>query len=89
MSKYSTAHVEAMKTMVADTGPLTLAKCQELAESDLFAEAGITAKSIIAKARVEELPYEKVVRKTKAGKAIRSKATIVEAIEDSLSLIHI
>ena len=86
MSKYTNEHVAAIKAAAAD-GPLNYAACKALAETELFASAGISAKSIVSKVRVMEIDYEKVVRKTKTGKAVRRKPEIVVEIENSLGIV--
>ena len=81
-SKYTASMVAAMKA----AAPLSLAKCVELAATPEFAKAGITARSIGAKARVEGIAYDKVEPKTKTGEPVADKAEIVAKIAQVLGV---
>ena len=84
-SKYS----EAMVSMIeeaAQSAPLNLERCVELAEMPIFADAGVTARGIIAKARTLGVPYQKVVRTTKDGRSIMRKDELVTRIESATGL---
>jgi hypothetical protein len=84
-SKYSEDMVAAIEAAAAE-GPLNLARCTELAEMEIFGEAGITARGIVAKARTMGVPYEKVVRTSKNGQAVVRKDELVTRIEEITGL---
>jgi len=84
-SKYTPDMVSAIMG-AADVGPLNLEVCTMLAEQPLFADAGISARGIVAKARTMGLPYEKVKRVTKTGQPVIRKDEIVVKIEDALGV---
>ena len=81
-SKYTPSMIGAMKA----AEPLTLAKCVELAATAEFKAAGISARSIGAKARVEGIDYVKVERASKTGEPVADKAEIVAAIAAALGV---
>lgn len=81
-SKYTPSMVAAMKA----AAPLSLAKCTELAATPEFAKAGITPRSIGAKALVEGIDYVKVKAKTKTGEPVADKAEIVAKIAAALGV---
>jgi hypothetical protein len=82
-SKYTEAMVAVLVAEGAK-GSLSLASLTDLANTPIFANAGITARGLIAKARTLGLPYEKVERKV-AGAVVR-KNDLVAQLEDSLGL---
>jgi len=84
-SKYTEAMV-ALIEEAADTAPLNLQVCTDLASMPVFVEAGITARGIVAKARTLGLPYQKVVRTTKDGRSIMRKDELVTRIESATGL---
>ena len=84
-SKYTEAMV-ALIEEAADTAPLNLDRCVELASMSMFVEAGITARGIVAKARTLGLPYQKVVRTTKDGRSIMRKDELVTRIKSATGL---
>ena len=81
-SKYTPSMIAAMKA----AEPLSLAKAGELAATPEFAKAGISARSIGAKARVEGIAYDKVEPKTKTGEPVADKAEIVAKIAAALGV---
>ena len=85
-SKYSEEMVKLIEDVASDTGSLNLQKCNALAAMPVFAEAGITARGIVAKARTLGLPYQKVVRTTKDGRSIMRKDELVVRIESATGL---
>lgn len=84
-SKYTKEMVEIIEE-AADFGPLNLQRCQAISAMDLFVEAGISARGIVAKARTLGLPYQKVVRTTKDGRSIMRKDELVTRIESATGL---
>lgn len=84
-SKYSEEMVSIIEAAAAK-GPLNLGRCVELAEMDIFANAGITSRGIVAKARTMGIPYEKVVRTSKTGDPVVRKDELVSRIEDITGL---
>jgi hypothetical protein len=84
-SKYTPEMVSAIMG-AADVGPLNLEVCTMLAAQPLFADADISARGIVAKARTMGLPYEKAQRVTKTGAPIIRKDEIVVKIEDALGV---
>jgi hypothetical protein len=84
-SKYTEEMVSAIEG-AASVGPLNLEVCTMLAEQPIFAEAGITARGIVAKARTLGLPYQKVVRTTKDGRSIVRKDEMVTRLEEVTGL---
>jgi hypothetical protein len=85
-SKYTEAMVNLIEDVASDTGSLNLQKCNALAAMPVFAEAGITARGIVAKARTLGLPYQKVVRTTKDGRSIVRKDEMVTRLEEVTGL---
>ena len=85
-SKYSDAMVAAIEAAASQAGALNLQICNSLAEDPMFADANITARGIVAKARTMGLPYEKVKRMTKAGQPVIRKDEIVIKIEEHLGI---
>jgi len=75
-SKYTAQHVAAMKA----AAPLNLAKCAELAATDLFKNGGITARGIGAKALSEGIDYQRKEPVTKTGEPVADKADIVDEL---------
>lgn len=84
-SKYTEEMVNIIEEAV-EFGPLNLQRCEELAKMSLFADAGVTARGIVAKARTLGLPYQKVVRTTKDGRSIMRKDELVTRIESATGL---
>ena len=84
-SKYTEEMVNIIEE-ATEFGPLNLQRCIELAEMSLFADAGITARGIVAKARTLGLPYQRVVRTTKDGRSIMRKDELVTRIESATGL---
>jgi hypothetical protein len=82
VSKYTAQHIAAMKA----AEPLNLAKCAELAATDLFKKAGITARGIGAKALSEGIAYERKERADKTGQPVADKAELVEKIAAALGV---
>ena len=76
-SKYTPEMIQKLQ----EHSPLNLATAKALAETDMFKEAGITPKGIVAKVRTLGLEYHKVERKAKDGSVIVRKDEIVAAIE--------
>jgi hypothetical protein len=85
-SKYTPEMVTAIGAACDEHGSLDLAICTELAKQPLFADADISARGIVAKARTMGLPYEKAQRVTKTGAPIIRKDEIVVKIEDALGV---
>ena len=85
-SKYSDAMVAAIEAAAKQAGALNLQVCTDLALQPLFAEAGISPRGIVAKARTMGLPYEKVKRLTKTGQPVIRKDEIVVKIETVLGV---
>lgn len=83
--KYSAEMEQALRAATAD-GPLDLAGCKELAEQPIFANAEISARSLVAKVRSMGLPYQKVERTTKTGEPVLKKDEIVQEIETALGM---
>jgi hypothetical protein len=84
-SKYSEEMVNIIEE-AAEFGPLNLDRCVALSEMPIFADAGVTARGIIAKARTLGVPYQKVVRTTKDGRSIMRKDELVTRIESATGL---
>ena len=84
-SKYTPEMVAAIAA-AADAGPLNLQVCTDLAAQPLFADADISARGIVAKARTMGLPYEKAQRVTKTGAPVIRKDEIVVKIEHVLGV---
>ena len=84
-SKYTEEMVNIIEEAV-EFGPLNLQRCEELAKMSLFADAGVTARGIVAKARTLGLPYQKVVRTTKDGRSIVRKDEMVTRLEEVTGL---
>ena len=82
MSKYTEAHVEAIREMA----PMDLEKAKALAETGPFMEAGITAKGIVAKCKTIDVEYHPVKRTTKTGQPVQRKMEIVHRMEAYLGL---
>ena len=82
-SKYTEAMVELLQEEAAK-GPLNLASLTDLANDPVFANAGISARGLVAKARTLGLPYAKVERKT-AGTVVR-KNDLVDMLEKATGL---
>ena len=85
-SKYSDAMVAAIEAAASQAGSLNLQICNSLASEPLFADAGITARGIVAKARTMGLPYNKQKRLTKTGQPVIRKDEIVVKIETVLGV---
>jgi hypothetical protein len=85
-SKYTPEMVSAIEACAAKNGELNLSRCVELAAMPLFADANITARGIVAKARTMGIAYEKVKRVTKAGQPVIRKDEIVIKIEEALGV---
>jgi hypothetical protein len=85
-SKYTPEMVAAIGAACDEHGSLDLAICTELAEQPLFADAGITARGIVAKARTMGLRYTKKERTTKTGAPVIRKDEIVVKIENVLGV---
>jgi hypothetical protein len=82
MSKVAKVKVEFNPALLAAmhaAAPLNLAKATALAD-----EYDTKAKSVIAKALREKIPYEKQVRVRKDGKPVASKEATVGKIEEAL-----
>jgi hypothetical protein len=75
-SKYTAEHVAAMR----EFAPLNLAKAKELAETELFKNAGITSRGIGAKCISEGIEYAKVEKTTKSGETVVDKADLAAEI---------
>jgi hypothetical protein len=84
-SKYTEAMVTLIEEAATDA-PLNLQVCADLALMPIFAEAGISARGIVAKARTLGLPYQKVVRTTKDGRSIVRKDEMVTRLEEVTGL---
>ena len=84
-SKYTEEMVVLIEEAAANA-PLNLQVCTDLAVMPIFAEAGISARGIVAKARTLGLPYQKVVRTTKDGRSIMRKDELVTRIESATGL---
>jgi len=84
-SKYTEEMVNIIVEAAQDA-PLNLQVCADLAAMPLFADAGISARGIVAKARTLSLPYQKVVRTTKDGRSIMRKDELVTRIESATGL---
>ena len=84
-SKYTAAMVAALETQAAK-GPLNLAVLTSLAEDAVFADAGVTARGLVAKARSMGLPYQKVERVSKTGEAVVRKDELVAQLEAAMGL---
>jgi hypothetical protein len=77
---------EMVAMIAAIPAPLNLAKCVELAANELFVEAGISARGIVAKARTMGVAYEKQTKVTKTGEPVARKDELVHEIEKAMGL---
>ena len=85
-SKYTPEMVAAIAAACNEHGALDLGICTELADEPMFADAGITPRGIIAKARTMGLRYAKKQRLTKTGQPVIRKDEIVVKIETALGV---
>ena len=83
MSKYTNPMIEAVRS----AAPLDLSKAHALANSDLFAKADVSYRSIIAKAKSLGLDYVKAAPAAKAPRDQEpTKAHYLSEIRRSLAL---
>ena len=83
MSKYTNPMIEAIRS----AAPLNLSKAHTLANSDLFAKADVSYRSIIAKAKSLGVDYVKAVPAAKAPRDQEpTKAHYLAEIRRSLAL---
>ena len=83
MSKYTNPMIEAVRS----AAPLDLSKAHALANSDLFAKADVSYRSIIAKAKSLGVDYVKAVPAAKAPRDQEpTKAHYLAEIRRSLAL---
>jgi len=83
MSKYTNPMIEAVRS----AAPLNLSKAHTLANSDLFAKADVSYRSIIAKAKSLGVDYVKAVPAAKAPRDQEpTKAHYLAEIRRSLAL---
>jgi len=83
MSKYTNPMIEAIRT----AAPLDLSKAHALANSDLFAKADVSYRSIIAKAKSLGVDYVKAAPAAKAPRDQEpTKAHYLAEIRKSLAL---
>jgi len=84
-SKYTDAMVKMLEAQAAQ-GPLNLQVLTSLAEAEVFVNAGVTARGLVAKARTLGLPYQKVERVSKTGEAVVRKDELVAKLEAATGL---
>jgi len=84
--KYTGAMEATLRNIANENDGLDMALCNEIAAFPEFEKAGITGRSIIAKARSMGLPYNKVERVTKTGQPVMKKDDIVQEIENLLNV---
>ena len=83
MSKYTNPMIEAIR----DAAPLDLSKAHALANSDLFAKADVSYRSIIAKAKSLGVDYVKAAPAAKAPRDQEpTKAHYLAEIRKALAL---
>ena len=83
MSKYTNPMIEAIRS----ASPLDLSKAHALANSDLFAKADVSYRSIIAKAKSLGVDYVKAAPAAKAPRDQEpTKAHYLAAIRKALAL---
>jgi len=85
-SKYTPEMVAAIEAAAQKYGALDLKICVALSETPLFADAEVTGRGIIAKARTMGIEYKKKVRLTKTGQPVIRKDEIVIKIEEALGV---
>lgn len=85
-SKYTEDMVAQIEMLATEHQGLDLQLCTELADTEMFANAGITARGIVAKARTLGLPYRRVVRTAKDGSSVVRKDELVTLIESATGL---
>ena len=85
-SKYTPEMVAAIEAAAEKYGALDLKICVALSETPLFADAEVTGRGIVAKARTMGIEYRKKVRTTKTGAPVIRKDEIVVKIEDALGV---
>jgi hypothetical protein len=85
-SKYTPEMVAAIEAAAEKYGALDLKICVALSETPLFAEAEVTGRGIVAKARTMGIEYKKKVRLTKTGAPVIRKDEIVVKIETVLGV---
>jgi hypothetical protein len=80
--KYTPAMIAAMRAVE----PLNLEKVTALAATEAFQKAGVTGRSIAAKARTAGIAYEAAKRTTKTGEPVAAKADLVKEIAKALGV---
>lgn len=77
--KYTEAQEARLKAVAAEGRVFDLALCNEIANEKIF--AGKTGRSLVAKVRSMNLPYQKVERKDKTGAPVAHKSDLAERLE--------
>lgn len=92
-----TAYTEAMNEVIVKTvgengGSMSKALSEKMATMPVFTEAGKTARSIVAKSRTLNIPYEKIVRDIPNVKGTKvelvSQLEAITGLEDMTSLAN-